>query len=188
MSNGKVGPGRPPIAHRFRKGESGNPKGRPRGTQKRSESAFDIVIDRTLTLTQNGQPREVRVEEALQHKTYQDAIAGNRAARREILKMIATREQWFAAKAPNHKPPDLLFESVDPSNANEAMIVLGIAARDERSVDPNDRYERLLLEPWTVQLALRRGRSRSLSDQDVAEVKRCTRDPDAIRWPTRKSQ
>jgi hypothetical protein len=62
------------------------------------------VIDRTLTLTQSGKPREVTVEEALQHRTYQDAIAGNRATRREMLKMIAKREKWLAAKARNTGP------------------------------------------------------------------------------------
>jgi len=60
----KVGPRRPPAASRFRKGVSGNPKGRPRGARKEASSAFDIVIDRTLTVTQNGEPREVTVEEA----------------------------------------------------------------------------------------------------------------------------
>ena len=38
------------------------------------------------------------VEEALQHRTYQDAIAGSRSARREVLKMIAKREQYLAAR------------------------------------------------------------------------------------------
>ena len=56
------------------------------------------MIDKTLTVTQGGVPREVTVEEALQHRTYQDAIAGNRAARREVLKMIAKREQYLAAR------------------------------------------------------------------------------------------
>jgi len=81
MSSG-VGPGRPPVASRFRKGQSGNPKGRPKARPSPPPSAFDIVIDRTLTVTHNGKPREVTVEEALQHRTYQDALAGNRAARR----------------------------------------------------------------------------------------------------------
>ena len=49
---------------------------------------------------QNGKPREVTVEEALQHRTYQDAIAGNRAAQREVLRMIDKREKWLASKRP----------------------------------------------------------------------------------------
>ena len=47
-------------------------------------SAFDIVFDKTLTVTQGGSERALTVEEALQLRTYQDAIAGNRPARREI--------------------------------------------------------------------------------------------------------
>src|SRR5688500_9307636 len=102
--SGKVGPGRPPAGSRFPKGRSGNPKGRPRSRPLPAPSAFDIVIDRTLTVTQGGRARELTLEEALQHKTYQAAIAGNRAARREVLKMIEKRERWLAANAPKHPP------------------------------------------------------------------------------------
>ena len=66
----------PPASTRFRKGQSGNPRGRPRKQPDPQSSAFDVVIDRTLTIVQDGVPREVTVDEALQHKTYQDAIAG----------------------------------------------------------------------------------------------------------------
>ena len=90
-------PTQAPTSSRFRKGQSGNPKGRPRSERATPGSAFDIVIDKTLTVTQGGVPREVTVEEALQHRTYQDAIAGNRSARREVLKMIAAREKYLSA-------------------------------------------------------------------------------------------
>lgn len=182
MSRG-VGPGRPPALSRFRKGKSGNPKGRPKSRSRSAPSAFDVVIDRTLTLTQNGQGREVTVEEALQHRTYQDAIGGNRAARREVLKMIAKREKWLAAKAPKHHPIELLTEPVDPDNANEALVLLGIAEPDPRWNGTNDKYERLLLRAWAVQAALSRRRGRRLSAKDVAEIKRCTREPETLRWP-----
>ena len=43
------GRGLPPAETRFRKGQSGNPKGRPRKTHTaKAASAFDIIIDRTL--------------------------------------------------------------------------------------------------------------------------------------------
>ena len=182
MSSG-VGPGRPPVASRFRKGESGNPKGRPRAGPSPPPSAFDIVIDRTLTMTQNGKPREVTVEEALQHRTYQDALAGNRAARREVLRMIAKRETWLAARTPKHRPLKRLTEPVDPDNANEALILLGIAEPDTRWSGSNDGHERLLLRPWAVQAALSRSGRRRLSARDIAEIKRCTRDAETLRWP-----
>ena len=182
MTN-QSGPGRPPAASRFGKGQSGNPKGRPRSKPRPAGSAFDVVIDRTLTVTQGGQARELTLEEALQHKTYQAAIAGNRAARREVLKMIAKREKWLAAKAPQRPTYQWLTEPEDPTNANEALLLLEIGERDPRDTGPNDPYERLLLQPWAVQAALRRRRRRRLSEKDIADIKRCTSNADSIHWP-----
>jgi hypothetical protein len=181
--SGDVGPGRPPAGSRFRKGESGNPKGRPRSDAGPSPSAFDAVIDVTLTLTQNGKRREFTAEEALQQKTYQAAITGDRAAQREVLKMVAKREKWLAAKPVRRRSIEKLTEPEDPDNANKALILLGVGERDTRGY-PVDKYERLLLQPWAVQAALSRRGRRWISDKDVADINRCTRDPETIRWPT----
>ena len=40
-------------------------------------------MDRTLTVTEGGHVREMTVDEALQQKTYQAAIAGSRMAQRK---------------------------------------------------------------------------------------------------------
>ncbi len=184
----RIGPGRPPAGRRFQKGQSGNPKGRPRSQPRPAPSAFDSVIDRTLTITQGGQKRDLTIEEALQHKSYQAAIAGNRAARRDVLKMIAKREKWLASKAPKQPGIEVLVEPDDPTNANEALLLLGIAERDTRYAVENDPYERLLLQPWAVQAALKRRRARRFSEQEISEIKRCTRDPDSISWPKRTSE
>ena len=178
----RVGPGRPPQAYRFRKGTSGNPKGRPKSRRVSSISAFDIIMDRTFTVTQDGTSRELTLEEALQHRTYQEAINGNRAAQREVLKMIAKREKWLAARRPVPEF-NLLIEPGDPENANEALLLLGIAEPDTRWHDPRDEYQRLRLQPWAVQAALSRPGGRRLSVQDVSNIKRCTRDAETLRWP-----
>src|SRR5215204_1712754 len=96
-----VGPGRPPKGSRFRKGESGNPNGRPRKAKQQRASAFEILFARTIPVTQNGQQRDLTVEEALQLKTYHDAIAGKRSAIREVMKMITKRDAWFAKRHAN---------------------------------------------------------------------------------------
>jgi hypothetical protein len=174
---------RPPVSTRFRKGQSGNPRGRPRKQPVARHSAFDVVIDRTLTIIQGGKPREVTIEEALQHKTYQDAIAGNRAARRQVLKMIAKREQALVAKAPLAKPVEVRIEGRDPENADEAMLILGIACRDPRRPDRTGEREHLLLESWAVEAALARRAARKLDKQEIDEAKRCAHATDTVRWP-----
>jgi len=173
----------PPVSTRFRKGQSGNPRGRPRKQPKPLNSAFDVVIDRTLTIVQGGVSREVTVDEALQHKTYLDAIAGNRAARREVLKMIAKREKAITKRAPRPKPVEVLTETEDPTNADEALLILGIACRDPRGNEEPDERERLLLEPWAVEAALSRRAARRMTRQEIKDAQRCTRDADTQRWP-----
>lgn len=176
----------PPAEHRFKKGQSGNPKGRPRKIKERSASAFEVVLDKSLTVTIGGKVQELTVEEALQHKTYQDALAGNRSARREVLKMIAKREKWLADNAPKQKQSrvEVRTEWTDPKNHIDAMILLGIAERDtKRQEECGDKYQHFKLLPWAVQAALSRSGSKNVDDKDISEVKRCTRDPETLRWP-----
>lgn len=164
------------MSGRFAKGRSGNPGGRPRKSAPAAPSAFDIIIDRTLTVAQNGITREITVDEALQQKTYQDAIAGGRMAQREIMKMIDKREKARAAKAPpgnlvtvKHAPPD-------PVNADAAMLLLGIT-----QITDDDR-ERKRMTSWVVQAALDRRRG-DLTKQEIDNVRHDTLSPGDIRWP-----
>jgi hypothetical protein len=176
-----VGPGRPPKGSRFRKGESGNPKGRPRKPKRRA-SVFEILFDRRIPLMQqNGQQRDLTVEEALQLRTYQDAVAGKRSAIRDVLKWIMEREKWFAKRAP--RQPIVQLIEHDPDNANEALLLLGIAERDTRYDYPHTDNDRLLLQPWATQKALSRPGRRRLTKDQISEIKRCTRDPETLRWP-----
>lgn len=167
-------------AGRFQKGQSGNPKGRPRKLRPDpTTSAFDIIIDKTLTLSRDGKVREVTIEEALQHKTYQEAIAGSRMARRQILRMIAKREQAIAARQPVQRAPvTVKIERTDPDNADDALLLLGIATEVPGE---GSSGRRLLLEPWAVQAALSRRSSLSLKSSDVTDIRRSTRDPDCVR-------
>ena len=153
-----IGYRKPPRANQFVKGQSGNPSGRPKGKSKSARpSSFAIILDRTLTIERDGRAREVTVEEALQHKLLQDALAGDRSAERQVMKMIMRREKARAAMSPPPSPPQLLIESDDPDNANEALVILGIAQASQL-----DGHPRLKLLPWAVQAALDRRRRPNL--------------------------
>ena len=170
---------------RFDKGQSGNPKGRPRKPPEPAAPAISVVIDRTLTITRGGQAREVTMEEALQHRTYQDAIAGKRLAQREVLKWIRKREAWLGKQAGGSLRREVIRKmSPDPTNANAALQLLGIAVVDERWLSGDRDQVRLMLEPWAVHVALARRRSSApLCERDVAEIRRCTSRPESLRWP-----
>jgi hypothetical protein len=195
-------PGRsdPPEHSRFKKGQSGNPNGRPRKVKAApaSGSPFDIVFDRTLTIRAGGEAREVDVEEALLHKTLQDALAGNRPARRKILKMIARREAERAkrrarTKAPGGRIP-WKIENASPLEPNAAMLTLGIVRKDPAWEDPPsymkpEGADRFLLEPWAVQAALGRRRGGSvLEPKQISDINRCTWRSERIRWPREGEQ
>lgn len=119
---------------RFRKGQSGNPKGRPR--QRRPHvSAFDIVFDKVLTVTQGGRTRDLSVDEALQLQTYQAALQGSRMAVRKVLKMIEKREAALAKRQTGPRGAVTLEHRYDSDNANEALRILGIIERDPDRTD-----------------------------------------------------
>ena len=172
-------PTQAPTGSGFRQGQSGNPKGRPRSERATPGSAFDIVIDKTLTVTQGGVPREVTVEEALQHRTYQDAIAGNPSARREVLKMIAAREKYLSAHQPPQPQKIEFLSECDPENAEAAMLLLGIAVPDAEREVSRDVGPPVQLEPWAVQAAL----SRRRGGQSLPR-RRCRRSSAARALPT----
>ncbi len=124
------------------------------------------------------------MEEALQQRTFKDALAGNRMAIREVIKWIDQRETWLIRHQSKEVQPIKQLISHDPENADNALLILGIATPKPVS-QPDIRPDRkqLLLEPWAVQMALLRKRARlDLSNSKQDDIKRCTRDPDGLVW------
>lgn len=148
---------------RFAKGVSGNPSGRPQG-RRPHVSAFDIIFEQTLTVTQNGVERELTVDEALQFQTYQAALKGSKMAVRAVLKMIEKREAVLAKLAPQPTNPIRMEVEHDSANANEAMVILGIVEEMETPPNPDPHKRRLKLATWAAQAAISRpGRKPSMT-------------------------
>lgn len=162
---------------RFQPGQSGNPRGRPRKPRRPNVSAFEIILDKTLVITQNGKQREASVEEALQQQTLKDALAGKRMAIRKMLKMIEKREKALAQKhpLPRHKIEMKQHHSAD--NANEAMRILDIA---EPAPDFPSRWK---VHNWATQAALSRPGRKKFDRRQVDNIKFFTFDPDSLKWP-----
>jgi hypothetical protein len=174
-----------PNSGRFRKGRSGNPRGRPSSFRALEASAFDVVLEKTVTTSDHGGTKQIAVEKALQQRTYRDALAGKRPAMREVAKWIVKDEAWLAKHAPKAAPSKITQHvAPDPDNADAALILLGIAAPNPERADIGADRARLLLEPWAVEAAVRRRRGgERLNDKERDDIRRCTRDPDNLRWP-----
>src|SRR5258708_7953625 len=59
----------------FPKGRSGNLNGRPRASRVSRGSGFEVLVEKTLSVADDrGGTREITLKEALQQRTYQDAL------------------------------------------------------------------------------------------------------------------
>ena len=167
---------------RFVKGQSGNPNGRPR-KRRPNVSAFDIVVDKRLTVSQNGEERELTVDEALQLQTYQAALGGSRLAVRTILKMIEKREQALRRLAPTveRQGPKTTF-SYDSDSANDAMLLLGILCENRQMPPPNSSRP-LVVSNWAAKASLSRPGRQKLDGRRTDTLHLFVEDYETLRRP-----
>ena len=131
-SEDRVGYGRPPLHSRFRKGRSGNPKGRPKGSQALA-SIWSSVWNEKLTVTENGQRHRITKQEAAIKQLANKAASGDKRA---IEAMIKFQTMLFAdapmrhSEPPNsnHPPPE-----TDPSKIALALLSILHAVHAKQS-------------------------------------------------------
>lgn len=166
------------AATRFKKGQSGNPKGRPRKPRPPASSPF-AILDELLMVQEQESVSELPLEDAILIKTYQRAITGSRRAAKKIVKMILKRQKLRFERRPPKAPPNrVIVELEDPTNALEAMEILGLA-----SDVGNFNFKYMHLEPWAVEAALKRRNFNELRSEDKKHIRHWTRDSESVKWP-----
>jgi hypothetical protein len=85
--DGKVGYGRPPKAHRFALGQSGNKRGRPRGV-RRVGAILQDVIQQKVAITESGKTRKVPAIEGMLRRLTNDALRGDPGALKLLLSLV----------------------------------------------------------------------------------------------------
>ena len=94
----KTGYGHPPKAHRFRKGESGNPSGRPKGIRSLTR-VLEEVLAQDTTVRVRGRAKKMSKLDAMMRTLADGAVEGDPRILRLLLGEIRLAEQR-AAKEP----------------------------------------------------------------------------------------
>jgi adenylosuccinate synthase len=105
----KVGRGNPPKDTQFRKGTSGNPKGRPKGSKNLSTYLMEAARDQ-VAATVGGKSRRISKIQATAMQLATKAASGDQAAINKFLDWMDEIETRAAAARPAQFPlsePDM---------------------------------------------------------------------------------
>jgi len=83
----KVGYGRPPIHSQFKPGQSGNPKGRPKGSRSLASVVRAAMTER-VTIVQNGKRKSVSKLDAAMMQAANQAAGGEHRAMRLVVDLL----------------------------------------------------------------------------------------------------
>lgn len=170
-----VGHKRPPAGCRFAKGQSGNPKGRPRGRHR--TAPFEAVLGQMVTIRDGAVEKRMSAAEAFMLHLAKRGLEGDGSAGRALMTTIEEASGQKAAA--ETRPTTIILALVRPGSVNAALEPLRIA----RKLDPYRPTARMMLEPWIVEAALERLGDRKLTRKEQQTVLAATRTPHKVKWP-----
>ena len=100
----------PPTRTRFKKGQSGNPKGRPKGSSN-PDKMLEKILNQKITIREGENIQEVKKIEAIMIQRVNKAIKGGFKESEAILRVLRSIEE--------DKPIERIFVEFVPSNYKE---------------------------------------------------------------------
>lgn len=120
----QVGYRKPPAHSQFKKGQSGNPKGRPKGTRNLG-SVLAKSLREQVVINENGTRKTITKLEAATKQLTNKAAAGDLNALRHLITVVLTLEG---------QPPGASVQEVAVLDEADQKVVMGILKRLENSL------------------------------------------------------
>ena len=121
-----VGYAKPPKAHQFKPGLSGNPRGRPQGA-KGEDTIFRAVVNTKVPMSLRGRVRQVPLLEAVWMRIADDALKGNAKA----ATLLINRSRSLDATAPTN--PELDQDDRQVLQSYYRQVEAELKAKKEKS-------------------------------------------------------
>lgn len=95
----EVGYGKPPRSTRFQKGQSGNPRGRPKGS-KSASALLEQALSAPVSINEGGTTRVIEQRMALFKSLVARAIKGDARAAALVIRLMEQVERMTPASPP----------------------------------------------------------------------------------------
>lgn len=80
----EIGYGKPPKKHRFKKGQSGNPRGRPKGSRNLLTDVRE-VLNLRVSVRKDGAATKMSTQRAVLHRLGEKALKGDQRAIEKVI-------------------------------------------------------------------------------------------------------
>jgi hypothetical protein len=120
----EIGYKKPPRHSRFKPGQSGNSKGRPKKAKSLNTIVREHLTQKVPVRTANGEKKISRIEAVL-HKTLEQAMKGNPRALAELIKL-------YASAVPEEKADHDLGQHDEDLTATDLAILEAYRAQFEQ--------------------------------------------------------
>ncbi|ANK81871.1 MAG: hypothetical protein TEF_14505 [Rhizobiales bacterium NRL2] len=164
----EVGFGKPPRSTQFRKGQSGNPRGRPKKPKPRPIELADAPSDyfleqeayRLLRFRENGEEVELPASQAVVRSAIMSALKGNRLSQRYVIEHL---EQKEAARQQLKIERYRRLEAAK-RDGQQVLAACGRSGKPEPELLPHP--DDVILDPNTLD-------ARVIGPSSAAEARRC---------------
>lgn len=84
----EVGRGRPPKAHQFKPGQSGNPAGRPKGSRN-MKTDLDVALKARMSVTKDGRTVTMTTQQVIIARLIEKSIKGDIRAQSKTFDLVS---------------------------------------------------------------------------------------------------